>query len=300
MSRRSLLTSPPTIRIAEAGPREGLAPDHPLGQAELGADRADLVLEQHPQRLDQLEVEVVGQAADVVVGLDRRRVVGAAGLDHVRVERALDQEADVLELRGLVLEDADELLADDLALALRLVDARPAWRGSALRPRRGPAGCRTGQKVSTTCSASFMPHQAVVDEDAGQPVADRLVDEQRRDRGVDAAGEAADDAALADLGPDLLDLLVDHRLRRPLLLAAGDVAEEAGQDLGPVGRVDDLGVELDAVEAALGHLAGGDRRARARGQRREALAAPRRPRRGGSSSSSAPRAGRRAGGRRRR
>ena len=50
--------------------------------------------------------------------------------------------------------------------------------------------------------------------------------------------------------------------RRPLLLAAGDVAQEAGEDLGPVGGVDDLGVELDPVEAAVGRLAGGDRGAR--------------------------------------
>ena len=51
----------------QAGAREGLAPDHPVGEAELGGDRPDLVLEQHPQRLDEVEVEVVGEAADVVV-----------------------------------------------------------------------------------------------------------------------------------------------------------------------------------------------------------------------------------------
>src|SRR5829696_8450420 len=44
----------------QAGAREGLAPDEALGQAELGADRADLVLEEQPQRLDQLELEVLG------------------------------------------------------------------------------------------------------------------------------------------------------------------------------------------------------------------------------------------------
>ena len=41
-------------------------------QAELLADRAHLVLEQRPQRLDQLELQVVGQPADVVVALDVR------------------------------------------------------------------------------------------------------------------------------------------------------------------------------------------------------------------------------------
>ena len=51
----------------QARARERLAPDEALGQPELGADGADLVLEQRAQRLDELELEVLGQAADVVV-----------------------------------------------------------------------------------------------------------------------------------------------------------------------------------------------------------------------------------------
>ena len=58
-------------------------------------------------------------------------------------------------------------------------------------------------------------HEAVVDEDARELVADRLVDEQRRDRGVDAAGEPADHPLRADLRADPLDLLLDHGRRRP-------------------------------------------------------------------------------------
>ena len=41
--------------------------------------------------------------------------------------------------------------------------------------------------------------EAVVDEDAGELVADRAVDERGGDGGVDAAGERADHAAVADL-----------------------------------------------------------------------------------------------------
>ena len=62
-----------------------------------------------------------------------------------------------------------------------------------------------------------LAQQPVVDEHAGELVADRAVDERRRGRGVDAAREAADDAAVADLGADPLDLLVDDRGRRPAL-----------------------------------------------------------------------------------
>ena len=93
MSSRSRVASPPTIRIARPGPGNGWRQTSRSGQPELGADRAHLVLEQRPQRLDELELEVVGQPADVVVGLDRRRAGAAAGLDHVGVERALDEEA---------------------------------------------------------------------------------------------------------------------------------------------------------------------------------------------------------------
>ena len=39
----------------ETGAGEGLAPDHLGRQAELGADRTDLVLEQQPQRLDEFQ-----------------------------------------------------------------------------------------------------------------------------------------------------------------------------------------------------------------------------------------------------
>ena len=118
----SRVTSP-TMRTAEAGPGEGLAPHDLVGQAELGADAADLVLEQAPQRLDQLEVHVVGQAADVVVALDDRGV-GRPALDDVGVERALHEEAGVGEPAGVLLEHPDEQLADRLALLLRVGHAR--------------------------------------------------------------------------------------------------------------------------------------------------------------------------------
>ena len=51
----------------QAGAGERVPPDERVGQAELQAEPADLVLEQVAERLDQLEAELLGQAADVVV-----------------------------------------------------------------------------------------------------------------------------------------------------------------------------------------------------------------------------------------
>ena len=58
---------------AQAGPGERLTQHDLVGQAELLAELADLVLEQVAQRFDELQRHVVGQATDVVMALDDRR-----------------------------------------------------------------------------------------------------------------------------------------------------------------------------------------------------------------------------------
>ena len=55
--------------------------------------------------------------------------------------------------------------------------------------------------------ALVLAHEAGVDEHARELGADRLVHEGGGDGGVDAAGQAADGPAGADLGPHRLDLL---------------------------------------------------------------------------------------------
>ena len=80
-------------------------------------------------------------------------------------------------------------------------------------------------------------HQAVVDEDAGELVADRLVDQHRRDRRIDAAGEAADHPALADPGADRLARLGAERGHRPVALQARDLVDEIADQPRAVGRM---------------------------------------------------------------
>ncbi len=100
-----------------------------------------------------------------MVRLDLGGVVGAARLDHVGVERPLDEEADARSLRRLLLENADELLADDLALTLGVGD--PGQLGQE---------ALFGVDVNEQDAEARMPpdllglvraQKAVVDEDAG-------------------------------------------------------------------------------------------------------------------------------------
>ena len=97
----------------------------------------------------------------------------------------------------------------------------------------------------------FAAEEAVVDEDAGELVADRAVDEGGGDGGVDAAGERADDAPVADLLADAEDGVGDEVAGGPVAAAAADAEEEVLEELLAVGRVHDFGVELEADEAAV-------------------------------------------------
>ena len=272
------------ILIDEAGAGERVAPHHLLGQAQLLADAADLVLEQRAQRLDELEVHLLGQAADVVVRLDLRRDARlAARLDHVRVERPLDEERRPPEPSRLLLEHPDELLPHAAPLLLGV--------GDALEPGQEPLlGVDVDERARGSACESLddlrglvLAQEPMVDEDAGELVADSLVDEQCGDRRVDAARERAEHALAADLRADPLDLLLDHRGRRPRRRHPGGAVEEVLEHLLAVRRMHDLGVELHPVETALrrlercdgrGRRLGGDRRALGRRRDRVAVAHP--------------------------
>ena len=95
-----------------------------------------------------------------------------------------------------------------------------------------------------------LAHEAVVDEHARELIPDRLVHEQRGDRGVDAAGERAEHTRRPDLRAHPLDLLLDHRGGRPRRRGARDLVEEVLQQVLAVRRVHDLRVELHPVELA--------------------------------------------------
>ena len=196
--------------MARPGPGKGWRSDQPLGQAQLAAQRAHLVLEQLAQGLDQLQLHALGQAADIVVRLDGD--AGAAGeahaLDHVGIERALRQELGAADLVRLGVEHVDEGGADDLALAAR----DPSTPASLPRKSRARVAMDQRDVVMVAEERHHLlrlarAQQPVIDEDAGELLADRLVQQRRRDRAVDAARQAADDAAAADLRPDALDRL---------------------------------------------------------------------------------------------
>src|SRR4051812_840407 len=180
----------------QAGPRERLPHDELAIEAEVDADAPHFVLEQIAQRLDQLEIHPLRQAPHVVMTLDhdgwtanRRR------FDHVRIERSLPEMTEPAQFVGARLEHIDERAADNLALLLRIRDT-----GQPIEEQVGRVDEieRQTKFLGETLADLFrlvVPQQAVVDEDAGETVADGAMDQHCRYRRVDATREPADHLA---------------------------------------------------------------------------------------------------------
>ena len=120
-----------------------------------------------------------------------------------------------------------------------------------------------------------LAHQAVIDEDAGELVADRLMDQHGRDRGIDAAGEAADHPPLPTWARIFFDRLLAEGAHGPVACEAGDLADEIAEQLGAVGRVHHFGMEHQAVVFARLVLDDGERRVRRRADHLRSPAASR-------------------------
>jgi hypothetical protein len=106
-----------------------VAVDHLGRQAQGHAQLAHFVLEQLAQRLQQLQAQLLGQAAHVVVALDGDGLLalGAARLDHVGVDGALGQEGGALVAAVAALSLAASALntsTNSRPMILRLARAR--------------------------------------------------------------------------------------------------------------------------------------------------------------------------------
>ena len=168
----------------------------------------------------------------------------------------------VRQLARFGLEHFDELAADDLALRFRIGHAGQVAQELVFGIDADHLDAEVlGEHVHHHL-AFVQAQQAVVDEHAGQLVADGAVDQRRGHGRIDAARQAEDHFIGADLLADLVDRFGDVVGHVPVGLAAADLVHEAAQHRLALHGVRHFRMELHAVETALlvGH--GGDRAAR--------------------------------------
>src|SRR3989442_11262260 len=116
--------------------------------------------------------------------LDRMRLLrlGAGRFNHVRVYRSLREPAGAGDFLRLRLEDVDELAADDLALLFRVDHARKRTQKRFARVNAVDLDAEMPRERIHDLIRLAESQQARIDEDAGELVADRAVDECRCDR----------------------------------------------------------------------------------------------------------------------
>ena len=182
-----------------------------------------------------------------------------AGFDHVGIDRTLSQIVDRADLLALFLKDADELLADDLALGLRVGDVLQARKEALLGVDTHKIDVPVLER-SLDLVALVLAQQTVVDKNARELIADRLRQQRGRDRGIHTAGKCQQHLAAADFGTDRLNGLAHEVAHRPVAGRAADLIQEVAQHGLAILGVVDLRVELHAIEAAC-FIADADRRA---------------------------------------
>ena len=255
----------------KAGPGKRMAADEGLGQAELAAERAHLVLEQFAQRLDQLHVHALGQAADIVVRLDRhRRPAGERhALDHVGIERALRQEFRAADLLRLGLEHVDEQPADGLALLLRIADAVERVEKQSSRLRRARAECcscrgtaRRPSRASPSRSRPWSTNTQVSCSPIASWISTAATAESTPPDSPQITRPLPTCARIFSIASSL------EGAHGPVAARAGDLAHEIAQQRRAVRRVHDFGMELQPRRTC----------ASRRRSRRTARSAMRRPR----------------------
>ena len=181
-----------------------------------------------------------------MVELDRgSRTVGrGAALDHVGIERALGQEPGPGDSRRLAGKAVDEGLADPAPLLLGLGHTgkdieKPRFGGHHVQIAAEVGGELLDHRGRLTLS-----QQAVVDQDAGELIADRPAEQGCHHGGVHATGETTDHPVAAHSLPQRVDHRGGEVVEPPGTRAAAGGLEEVGEDLPAGRRVGDLGMEL--------------------------------------------------------
>jgi len=172
-----------------------------------------------------------------------------------------------------LLKNLDERAPDDLALLLGLGDALQSLQKTRRRVHHAQVDLEIPLVERLDIGALALPQQAVVHKDTGELPADGLVQQRGGDGGVHAARQTEQHAGLADLGANVGHGMGDEVLRGPVLLGPADPHEEVADHVHAALGVENLGVKLDAVEAALAVLDTGKRRVLGHGGRDENRAA---------------------------
>ncbi len=171
--------------------------------------------------------------------------------DHIRVDRALHQELRPSEPAGLAFKDANEFLANNPALLLRIGDTLEGFEKFLGSIHNHQFSAHLLAEGTDHLFRFALPQETGIHEYSHLLVADGFMHQRGRHRRVHAAAYSSQDAFPSNLALDPGDTLLDDRPGCPIRITAANIGGKMTQDLRSVRGVIHLGVELHGKVPAL-------------------------------------------------
>src|SRR5580704_7761957 len=241
-------------------------------QTQLQADLADLILVERAERLDNTaflqQLLYTGDA--VMMRLNSLGALSTARFDGIGIDSSLAQNPMPVQ-QAMRFDDPllllQELLADDVPLALRIAYARQRRQEAILRPV--DLDSSAAERVESGAHEIGLPfaHQAGIDVDAAHPrTAECAQTYCIGDRRVHSAADKEEDITVAYHPTDVLFNGWNAMFGVPIALASDVPEQEIRINLQAPVSVDHFGVKLDSVQTAYRFGHGSDRAGAGRAQ----------------------------------
>ena len=176
------------------------------------------------------------------------RFIALAAFNAVRIDRTLRKEAVGAGLADLIPEDVIELLADDMALLLRIINALEFIKEMRLTVDADKVHIKQLREGLLNEIALILAHESLIDKDTCELLADCTAQKCGCNRGIHAAGKAEHDLLITDLCAELCDCFFDEIIHDPVAGKAADMIKEIVQQFLAEDAVRNLGVELYRIE----------------------------------------------------
>ena len=253
---------------AQAWAWERVAVHHLAGQAKRHAEFTHFVFEQFAQWLQELQAQLLGQAAHVVVALDRHGffALRAAAFNHVRVNRTLGQERGAFdgrsavnamfsstgcfELGRLFFEHIDKQTANDFPFGFWLAHASQLTQEQVTRIHANHVGVQLAHKHVHHHVAFIQAQQAMVHKHAGEFVANGAVYQGCGHGRIHTARQAQNNFFVAHLLANGGNRFFDVVAHDPVGACAANIQHKAVQQGLALHGMRDFGVKLHRVKIA--------------------------------------------------
>ena len=192
-----------------------------------------------------------------MVGFDDVAGLAVSALDHIRIDGALGKVTHLsLQLPGFIAEYAGKFLTDDLALGLGICLADQASEKALLGVDADELQVKTAARSENALHlvALILAHEAVVDKDTVQLVADGFGQKGCGDSGIHAAGEAQQDVFVPDLFSEFFDSALGKGGHLPVAPAAADIKDKTAEHFCSLRSMHYFRMELDCIESSGGIL----------------------------------------------